>query len=363
MPGLFEPVELKGLYLDRTVRLVDGGVYDNQGIGGLLEQECSILLVSDASGQMGSLYNPGAEIPSVLLRSKSVLESRVRSAEYRELDARRRSSLLRGLGFIHLKKDLTPDPIDWVGCTEPFEVLDDALPVERRGPLTRYGVFKTVQKLLAGIRTDLDSFSDSEAYALMMSGYRMADYEVRDKLGVLPASAERNDQWRFFAIGQTIDRAHGFETRHDDLLRQLNVGRNLLGKGLRLSFAIRAASWLFILGLIVWTAVGMRSQSPDLRLALVAKLAIPIAGVALFAVVIYAAFLVARARKPFSQIVTGLAIILGGFIPARLNLWFMNDWYLKHGRVDGTRPWSIISITPVLLLIWLAWGIWRWTGL
>ena len=54
VPGLFGPFALNGLYEERTIRLVDGGVYDNQGVAGLLEQDCAVMLVSDASGQMGS---------------------------------------------------------------------------------------------------------------------------------------------------------------------------------------------------------------------------------------------------------------------------------------------------------------------
>ena len=51
VPGLFTPLEMNGLYDGVSLRLVDGGVYDNQGIGGLLDQNCSVMLVSDASGQ------------------------------------------------------------------------------------------------------------------------------------------------------------------------------------------------------------------------------------------------------------------------------------------------------------------------
>ncbi len=359
VPGLFEPVELKGLYPERTVRLVDGGVHDNQGVGGLLEQDCSIMFVSDASGQMGSINHPGAEIPTVLLRSNSVLGSRVRSAEYRELDARRRSSLLRGLGFVHLKKDLTPDPIDWIGCTEPYEVLDDALPVERRGPRTRYGMFKEVQKLLSGIRTDLDSFSDLEAYALMMSGYRMTDYEVKEKLSDLPVSQERSDKWQFLAIEKILDRSHGFEARYDDLLKQLEIGRNLALKPLRLSLLLRASAVVAVVGLLVWMVVWTRAMTANPAFGLVLLLALIAAIFAALAVLIYVVFRVFQVRKPMGQIVTGLAIILGGFIPARLSLWLENDWFLKHGRVDRKGGWSFLSLSPVLLLLWLAWGTWR----
>ena len=71
VPGLFDPVELDRLFPDRRVRLVDGGVHDNQGIAGLLEQECSVVLVSDASGQMNSDRTPSDELVNVFLRRRT----------------------------------------------------------------------------------------------------------------------------------------------------------------------------------------------------------------------------------------------------------------------------------------------------
>jgi hypothetical protein len=68
--------------------------------------------------------------------------------------------------FIHLRQDLEMDPVDWIACQDP----------SRRGtlrPLTTYGVQRGIQRRLAGIRTDLDSFSDAEALSLMCSGYLM----------------------------------------------------------------------------------------------------------------------------------------------------------------------------------------------
>ncbi len=163
VPGLFEPLVLDGLYPERTVRLVEGGVHDNQGASGLLEQGCTVLLVSDASGQMETRKDPGAGSVSTLLRSNSILQARVRTAQYHELDARRRSALLRGLMFVHLKKDLDVDPVNWLGAEEA--ISDDARSRGRRNPLTSYGIRKEVQQSLAAIRTDLDAFTESSAIA------------------------------------------------------------------------------------------------------------------------------------------------------------------------------------------------------
>src|SRR6185369_3375065 len=110
VPGLFEPLVLPKLYPGKTVRLVDGGVHDNQGVASLLEQDCNVLLVSDASGQMAPMDQPSDGRLAVPLRAFSVSMSRVRQAQYHELRTRRESSLLRGLMFLHLKKDLDEEP-------------------------------------------------------------------------------------------------------------------------------------------------------------------------------------------------------------------------------------------------------------
>src|SRR6185503_15343191 len=119
--------------------------------------------------------DPSIGLLGVPLRSNTILQTRVREAQYHELRARQRASLLRGFMFVHLKEDLNVDPIDWIGCLDPFDASDDSRPASRRGPLTRYGIAKDVQELLSGVRTDLDSFSDVEAFALMTSGYRMTE--------------------------------------------------------------------------------------------------------------------------------------------------------------------------------------------
>ena len=44
--------------------------------------------------------------------------------------------------------------------------------------LTDYGILRKVQSMLSEIRTDLDSFNDTEAYALMYSGYCLVNDEL-----------------------------------------------------------------------------------------------------------------------------------------------------------------------------------------
>ncbi len=217
VPGLFDPSSLKRLYEGPrqkiVVRLVDGGVFDNQGVASLLEQECRIFVVSDASGQMSFLNQPSGGSLGVPLRSNSILMERIRQTQYRDLAVRKRSGQLRSMIFVHLKKELRGDPINWVGCDDPRKPEEERC---RSSPMTSYGIDKELQHRLAGYRTDLDSFCDAEAYALMYSGYRMIHGEL-DKLEsdpdrskealvrLLDSSVEKPHPWAFLCIKELME--------------------------------------------------------------------------------------------------------------------------------------------------------------
>jgi hypothetical protein len=249
VPGLFEPITMLELYDNKVVRLVDGGVYDNQGIASLLEQDCAVMIVSDASGQMEAEDRPSGGRIGVPLRSSSVSMSRVRQAQYRELDARRRSGLLKGLLFLHLKKDLESDPVDWRECQDPFDASDVARPATRRDVLVGAGLQKSVQQLLSGIRTDLDSFTEVEAFALMTSGYRQAEAYLAECLPEFAGPTAEREDWRFLAIEPALQPGRGF----DLLTRQLKVGKQIAGKVWRLNTPLMVMGGLAALAALAAT--------------------------------------------------------------------------------------------------------------
>ncbi len=182
VPALFPPVTLEKLYDGIDVELVDGGVYDNQGIASLLEQDCTVVLVSDASGQIRDDEHPARGLLGVANRSNSILMSRVRGAQYSELVGRRRADTLRRLMLVHLKRGLPSPPRDWSQCQEPYNPEDDALPPGVGDQRPEYGIDEDVQRALSELRTDLDAFSDDEAYSLMAAGYAMTRYELSKAL-------------------------------------------------------------------------------------------------------------------------------------------------------------------------------------
>jgi predicted acylesterase/phospholipase RssA len=197
VPALFPPMTLQRLYEGIDVELVDGGVHDNQGIASLVEQDCTVILVSDASGQLRDDEDPKRWLLNVSMRSNSVLMKRVRGAQYAELLGRRRSGTLRGFMAVHLTKGLAAPPRDWSQCQEPWTPEDDALPSDAA---SAYGLDPRVQRAMAELRTDLDAFSDDEACALMAAGYLMTKHDLAEALPDLAEAdpaLEPGDEWPF----------------------------------------------------------------------------------------------------------------------------------------------------------------------
>lgn len=228
VPGVFEPLTMDNLYPERILRLADGGVCDNQGVATLLEQDCKVVLVSDASGQMESQPASSRQILGVLLRTNDIFQARIRVAEYQDLSGRRRSKLLRGFMFVHLKGDLNVDPVDWIDCLDPYDPTEDVRPEWRHYRYTRYGINKDVQQLLSALRTDLDSFSEAEAYALMTSGFRMTEFQFKEGKCVEEFyEPAENEKWKFLEIEEFM---RGSGKGNEYLKTLLRAGNSLAFK-------------------------------------------------------------------------------------------------------------------------------------
>jgi len=328
VPGIFEPINLPDLYPDIDVRLVDGGVQDNQGIGALLDQGCTVLLVSDASGQMESQNRPGNGIFSSLTRASSILSTRVRAAEYEDIAARRRSSLLRGLMFIHLKKGLDVLPVNWINCEDPAPIALE------NHPLTPYGIRKDVQERIAAIRTDLDSFHDVEAYALMTSGYRMAEYEFPRSIKGFPRTTPVSLAWPFLAVEQPLKTAAGIDRAHRDLMELLKAANFMAFKIWKLSPVLRLLGWTLIIAALVgliWTTIwGPEFTLLTLRMVLVTGLA-----AAAGSIVGKNMIRVVRFRDTLKQIAGGLALCFCGWLIGGIHLAVFDKMYLRRGSIEA----------------------------
>ena len=225
VPMVFAPLRIGQHYGQGIeISLVDGGVHDGQGSVSLLASGCNVVLVSDACAQ---LRLEPAPVPGLrglktsTLRYVDTLMERVRLANFADLEARRRSGLLRGLTFLHMKAGLDADVIRLRFSQEAYG-LESA-------PLSPSGVRKDFQRALAEMRTDLDLFTPDEAYGLMACGYQMAskglDREL-PKLQKVWCVAPRTD-WPFQEMLAEITSVASTTAHRDDRLAALRAGHNV----------------------------------------------------------------------------------------------------------------------------------------
>jgi predicted acylesterase/phospholipase RssA len=334
VPGMFEPIRLDGLYrLEEkgkaaqplVLRQVDGGVHDNQGIASLFEQGCNVVLVSDASGQTALAVDPGGGSLAPLMRSNSVLMQRVRQEQYARLDAMRQGGLLKGAMFIHLKQDLDVVPIDWISCEEPPDTSN-----QNNEKSTKYGIRKEAQELLAGIRTDLDSFSEVEAYALMTSGYRMTEHYL-PKVEVLPTPAKADTTWKFLEIESVLRDANTSDANYKNLLLLLRSGSSQMFRIWSQSRIPMLATWLVAIAAIALIAIrAVNGFDPS-------QVSVAVNGWHVLAAIALAVPLASSwVREHVSRIAIGfLGIVL--CIPALLHLLIVNSAFLRLGRLDRLK--------------------------
>jgi predicted acylesterase/phospholipase RssA len=342
VPGLFDPLNFSGLYPDITVRLVDGGVNDNQGTSALLDQNCNVLLVSDASGQMGEENLPKGDPLRVLLRSNSILQSRIRIAEFDDVEARARSMLLKGLMFIHLKKDLDADPVSWNDCKDPLAASDDARPASRNSTITSYRIRKDLQRSLAAIRTDLDCFNDAEAFALMLSGYRMTEEEFPRRMPWFPINREDYSKWPFLAISPIMETRRTDEDAYQELKNLLDVAKKSAFKvwtlAPRLQLAARVARLLVIvaaiLGAFHWRDYVFRISLSTILWFLVPILVTVTLGRLFTPRLAKILSVVSGIRTQVWRMVLFVALAVLGCMVAAIHIRFFDRWYLYRGRID-----------------------------
>ncbi len=226
VPGLFTPLAIKGLYYDRVKeekilpQLVDGGVFDNQGTESLLNNHCTQFVISDASGQMGIKNQIATDSLSSLLRVSSILQDRARTEGLLNLITKTKDK--NKIAFMDLRKGLDIREISWINENNQPAEKDKIFPATT----AEFGVDPQVQEKLSKMRTDLDAFTEVEAYSLMRDGYLMS-YE---DLNQLRQESDKNSQklsnisWKFNQI------AHWMDTPTPKYLKQLDIAQSTFGK-------------------------------------------------------------------------------------------------------------------------------------
>lgn len=242
VPGLFSPLAIKGLYYDRIKRkkilpqLVDGGVFDNQGTEGLLDNDCTHFVISDASGQMEVKNDLATDALSTLLRMNTILQDRARTEGLLHLIARTKNK--HAIAFMDLRKGLGIREISWINANNQPAEKDNFF----SSTTHRFGIHAGVQKRLSKMRTDLDAFTEVEAYSLMRDGYLMSAEDLtylKQKLSgdtLKKAKQNFNVSWKFNQI------SHWMKTPTPAYLKQLDIAQSTFGKIMQVFLWL----WIFI---------------------------------------------------------------------------------------------------------------------
>jgi len=256
VPGIFQPLVFRNLYDDRTVeaiRLVDGGVYDNQGLTPLFEEGCTHIICSDASGQLVFERAASGKIVGVIPRANDVLMEKVRLDEMNLLLERHAAT--EDLVAVRLGTGLLPPP-------QPTPAQQEAADNLRRRFRVKECAFFHLKseyapspggmpalawrREVSELRTDLDSFTDREAFAVMYHGYYLATHAVVPETfpSCVPARVpESPERWRFGAVQPLLASA--------DLRRHLAIGAGRLFKVFSMGNVWAGLAWLLAGGLML----------------------------------------------------------------------------------------------------------------
>jgi NTE family protein len=327
VPGLFNPLAVSNLYCDEikdekiVPQLVDGGVFDNQGIESLLKNDCTHFIVSDASGQMGMENQVDTDPVSVLLRVAGVLQDRVRTESLLHLiDSKREENIV----FINLRKGLGERVISWNSEEDVPAMKDEVI-----DPTTnQFEVDSIVQEKLSLMRTDLDAFTEVEAYSLMLDAYQMSKKGLAQFVNAkqLPEA-----EWQFTQIADFV------KEPTQEYLKQLEVAKSVFGK------ALLVFPWLWIPIVLVVGIILFYSWGPIIEPALNSSFTV-------YAVIISILLWVATILAPkFEKILTFLSylrpyallaqraakagLLVLGTVLVIFYLKCINPMYLAQGRI------------------------------
>ncbi len=193
VPILFDPIQLQ--VDNETIKLSDGGLYDNMGLSSLVADECSHIIVSDGSGQLKENNDPSTFRLDVLGRMTEVLMNRTRDGEYKMAKSLKEHGVLDGLAIFHTEAESSMD--------------------------------KELQKKLSLIRTDLDAFHELESKGLIYAGYKICSYWFTHNGKV--------DEWKQFKLDvEESDEFEQFEKRvindREEVFKLLNTSSKVLFK-------------------------------------------------------------------------------------------------------------------------------------
>lgn len=322
VPGIFTPLSLTKLYPNTVPLLVDGGVYDNQGLSAILYENCSDIIVSDASNQMEFKRSMGSDFFNVLSRTSSNQMNRIRNLGLESLILNKKANIVDDIEIIHLLEDTN------INILAPGE---DDFDQTADSEITPFGVNKEVHDVLSKVRTDLDCFTDVESYSLMYEAYKISHHlmeksDIKNKY----KSQRKDTVWNFLKIE---DYATG-KKASNDYMKQLKISTKVMFKSILIE-PLLALPTLFIfivslLPLCLMYFTFTQFYEPLLFLKLI------LYSIGIFFIPWITNTIFRKRVILLNWLKLPLALIMSPSvsISASLYLLLINPFYIKRGKID-----------------------------
>jgi len=198
--------------------------------------------------------------------------------------------------------------------------------------LAFYGIRKKLQEKIAAVRTDLDSFNDTEAAVLMSSGYLMLTSMFAKNISGFPISSEREWNWWFLMNTEELKR----EDAPKNFIQLIDVAKERMFKIWRLSRFLKVLAVLLGIGaliLIVWAVITWYNQ-PVMTVGQIAWSILGIVGGMFVGKMIIRAI---RYRDTAIRFATGVGLVTLGWMISNLHLLIFDRLYLKRGRMRNLK--------------------------
>lgn len=334
VPVMFHPMPLPDLYPNIDLQLIDGGVHDNQGIGALIEQECKNMIISDGSGQMPTDKVSSKNAASLFYRSDTILQERLRELQFLDIKQRNSTTQINSLLTAHLKSDLENRPISWKFCTDPPRTIMYSNIANSDNDLTKYGILRNVQLHLSQIRTDLDSFNDVEAFALMYSGYAQLKYEYKREREEINSeedtSTDDQQQWQFLKIRNYVTLPDKAVEKEKLLKEASRVPFKMFYLSTSVKYITLVCAILALLLLIFMAFFDKQGTYVIIDITLKVVIIMLMVG---FILKVLAEIL--HIRTTLRKNVAFAAILIPAYAFSKLYLWLLNDRYNQYGNLEN----------------------------
>jgi hypothetical protein len=211
--------------------------------------------------------------------------------------------------------------VDWIDCQ------DRAKP-RAADPLTCYGVQRHVQRQIAAIRTDLDSFSEVEACALMTSGYLMVEEALKGPILGFAVPMRQREAWKFLEVEPFM------KEPNTPLATQLKVANRPFFKVWLLMRELQIVAGVIAVLLVSLLAYGAyKYWETEIFTLTVNEASIVALTTVLSLLGLGIVGKLVNYRKTATEILVGIGMATFGFVFARLHLHIFDKLFLWQGSL------------------------------